>query len=65
FTISGRLIKTIKAYGITDTFVRIDWNGLDDEGDRLANGVYLYKVIASTIDGTYTSEALGKMAIIR
>ena len=65
FTISGRLIKTIKAYGVTDTFVRIDWNGLDDEGDRLANGVYLYKVIATTIDGTYTSEALGKMAVIR
>ena len=65
FTISGRLIKTIKAYGITDTFVKIDWDGLDDEGDRLANGVYLYKVIATTIDGAYSSEALGKMAVVR
>ncbi len=65
FTISGRLIKTIKAYGITDTFVKIDWNGLDDEGDRLANGVYLYTVTARTIDGKYTSEALGKMAVLR
>ncbi len=64
FTISGRLIKTIKAYGITDTFVKIDWNGLDDEGDRLANGVYLYTVTATTIDGKYTSEALGKMAVL-
>ncbi len=65
FTIGGRLIKTIKAYGITDTFVKVDWDGLDDEGDRLSNGVYLYKVIATTIDGTYTSEALGKMAVVR
>ncbi len=65
FTLSGRLIKTIKAYGITDTFVKIEWNGLDNEGDRLANGVYLYKVIATTLDGKYTSEALGKMAVVR
>ncbi len=65
FTISGRLIKTIKSYGITDTFVKVDWNGLDEEGDRLANGVYLYKVIVSTVDGAYTSEALGKMAVVR
>lgn len=65
FTISGRLIKAIYAYGLTGTFVRIDWNGLDEDGDRLANGVYLYKVIATTIDGEYTSSAIGRMAVVR
>ena len=65
FTISGRLIRTIHAYGLTGTFVRIDWNGLDEDGDRLANGVYLYKVIATTIDGQYTSSAIGRMAVVR
>ncbi|HUI30926.1 MAG TPA: type IX secretion system sortase PorU [Candidatus Acidoferrales bacterium] len=65
FTLSGRLIKTIQAYGLTDTFVKIDWNGLDDDGNRLANGVYLYKVIVSTVDGSQTSEAIGKMAVLR
>ncbi len=65
FTLSGRLIKTIKDYGTTGTFVRVDWNGLDEDGDRLANGVYLYKVIATTLDGAYTSEAVGRMAVVR
>ena len=68
FTLSGRLIKTIDYPGIitgNDTFVKIPWDGLDDDGNRLANGVYLYKVIASTVDGSQTSEALGKMAVLR
>lgn len=65
FTLSGRLIKTIHSYGITDNYVKISWDGLDDDGNMLANGVYLYKVIARTVDGAYTSEALGKMAVIR
>ncbi len=65
FTLSGRLIKTIQSYGLTGTFVRIDWNGLDEDGNRLAMGVYLYKVIATTVDGQYTSSAIGKMAVVR
>jgi hypothetical protein len=65
FTLSGRLIKTIHSYGITDNYVKIDWDGLDDDGNMLANGVYLYKVIARTVDGAYSSEALGKLAVIR
>ena len=65
FTLSGRLIKTILSYGQTETFVKIDWDGLDADGSRLANGVYLYKVIVSTIDGSQTSEAIGKMAVVR
>ncbi len=65
FTLSGRLIKTIRDYGTTGTFVKVDWNGLDDDGNRLANGVYLYKVIATTIDGAFTSEAIGRMAVVR
>ena len=65
FTLSGRLIKTILAYGLTETFVKIEWNGLDEDGNRLANGVYLYEVIVSTLDGSQTSEAIGKMAVLR
>ncbi|MCL4538375.1 MAG: hypothetical protein M1378_02015 [Bacteroidetes bacterium] len=45
--------------------MKIEWDGLDNEGDRLANGVYLYTVTAMTLDGKYASEALGKMAVIR
>ena len=65
FTLSGRLIKTIISYGQTDTFVKIDWDGLDDDGNRLANGVYLYEVIVTTVDGSQTSQAIGKLAVLR
>ncbi len=66
YTLSGRLIKTIAAPGLLDTFVKIEWDGLDDDGNRLANGVYLYKVIVtSAVDGSQTVEAIGKMAVLR
>jgi flagellar hook assembly protein FlgD len=48
-----------------DLFVRIPWDGRDRDGDEVANGVYLYKVVARTLDGRYTSEALGKLAKVR
>jgi len=48
FTISGRLVKTINQTIFTDGALRLDdcieWDGRDDYGDRLARGVYLYKV---------------------
>ena len=48
FTISGRLVKTIN--GITESsagsnFSRdFSWDGRDDFGDKVAKGVYVYKV---------------------
>ena len=48
YTISGRLVKTIQASIFSDGAIRrddcIEWDGRDDYGDRLARGVYLYKV---------------------
>jgi hypothetical protein len=43
YTVSGRLIKTLRAYAGLGQ-VQIAWDGLDEEGQRLANGVYLFKV---------------------
>ncbi len=65
YTVTGRLIHTIKRYGITDRFVKIDWDRRDSDGDEVGNGVYFYRVIAHTIDGKFTSEATGKLAIVR
>jgi flagellar hook assembly protein FlgD len=48
FTISGRLVKTIN--GITQStsgsnFSRdFSWDGRDDFGDKVAKGVYIYKI---------------------
>ncbi len=46
FTVSGKLVKTIEkdtyanGFRVTD----VNWDGRDDYGDRLARGVYLYKI---------------------
>jgi len=65
YTLAGRLIQTLGALSSGDLFVRVPWDGRDRDGDILANGVYLYKVIAKTADGRSSSEALGKLSIIR
>ncbi len=47
YTIAGRKIRTIELNrsNLQFGFNRIYWNGLDQDGDRIANGTYLYKVI--------------------
>ncbi|HTY37500.1 MAG TPA: type IX secretion system sortase PorU [Bacteroidota bacterium] len=65
YTVAGRLIQTIDAPSVSDRFVQIPWDGRDRDGSELANGVYLYRVIAKSFDRTSTSEALGKIAVLR
>uniref|UniRef100_A0A7C4TD42 T9SS type A sorting domain-containing protein n=1 Tax=candidate division WOR-3 bacterium TaxID=2052148 RepID=A0A7C4TD42_UNCW3 len=48
FTIAGRLIKTIPARFCNAGYNQIPWNGLDEYGNRLANGVYLVQVVAES-----------------
>jgi len=65
YTIAGRLIKVLEEKNINQKFVKINWDGRDDEGDRLANGTYLYKLIVKTTDGEYSESLIGKMAVIK
>ena len=65
YTVAGRLIKVLEDYDISDKFVRINWDGRDADGNLLANGVYLYKLIVKSVDGNYNKEALGKLAVVR
>lgn len=48
YTNSGKLVKTIEKSMISEGSIRkdncIEWDGLDDYGDQLARGVYIYKV---------------------
>jgi hypothetical protein len=64
FTIAGRLIKNIEEFSITDKFVKIDWDGRDEDGSTIANGTYLYKVIIKSIDGKSNQNVLGKLSVI-
>lgn len=57
FTIAGRLIKEIQVpasemkIGLNTVF----WDGKDADGDEIANGVYLYKLITKYKDKTKTT----------
>jgi hypothetical protein len=64
YTVAGRLIREIERFGISNKFVKVDWDGRDQNGDLLANGTYLYKVIVHSVDGQYSQSALGKLAKI-
>lgn len=80
-TISGQIIReitqdeigTMKIGKQISDFV---WDGTDQYGDRLANGVYLYRVIAKKADNTdyekidtgtdqYFNKGFGKLVIMR
>ncbi len=69
YTVSGRLVKTLNGMlPFSDGAVRqddcIEWNGLDDYGDQLARGVYLYRVRLrgqeETIEGEFEKLVLLK-----
>jgi len=65
YTIAGRLVQSLQQTSTGDRMVRLPWDGRDRDGDVLANGVYLYKLIVRTVDGRFTSESLGKMSVLR
>ena len=65
YTVAGRLIQILSSNSYPERFVQIPWDCRDRDGSKIANGTYLYKVVAKTVDGKYASEALGKMSIVR
>jgi flagellar hook assembly protein FlgD len=46
FSVSGRLVKTLQSSIATTGNIinHIEWDGLDDFGDRIGRGAYVYKV---------------------
>jgi hypothetical protein len=65
YTVAGRLIKVINTYGVHDKYVTIDWDGKDEDGSPIANGVYFYKVILKSTDDTFNQSVIGKLAVVR
>jgi hypothetical protein len=47
YTIAGRLIKeiTVPQSSLTVGFNHLFWDGRDEDGDEVANGVYFYKIV--------------------
>ncbi len=65
YTVAGRLIRKIEKYSVNERFVKVDWDGKDEDGNQIANGTYLYKIVINTVDGQYNKSVLGKLAVIR
>lgn len=67
FTVSGKLIKTInQSVQTTGNLSRsITWNGLDDFGNKIGKGVYIYKLKVKSTSNQLTSEKYEKLVILR
>lgn len=65
YTVSGRLIKELNKTNITDKFVSIEWDGKDSDGDGIANGTYIYKILIKTEDGSFSKSSIGKLAKLK
>ena len=59
YTVSGRLIKVIEQAGNDVGYNETFWDGTDDFGDEIANGVYFYKIQAK--DGSKRKEIIEKL----
>ncbi|MCS7074314.1 MAG: type IX secretion system sortase PorU, partial [Bacteroidia bacterium] len=59
FTLSGKLVKTIQStfYASSGLTNHIEWDGLDDFGDRIGRGVYVYQL---TVKVQRTGEQVSK-----
>lgn len=65
FTVTGKLVKSIFEDVNTCAYRSdgISWDGRDEYGDKLARGVYIYRLTVKTIDGK-TSEKIEKLYIL-
>ncbi|WP_343329164.1 type IX secretion system sortase PorU [Polaribacter staleyi] len=67
FTVSGKLIKTINQnIPNAETLVRsITWNGLDDFGNKIGKGVYVYKLKVKSTESNLVAEKYEKLVILQ
>jgi flagellar hook assembly protein FlgD len=69
YTVNGRKVHEMNGlagragYNPAPGDPAIEWDGRDEDGDEMANGVYLYRVRA--VSAGRTAEAIGKLVILR
>jgi parallel beta-helix repeat protein len=52
YNISGQLVKTLVAGRQEPGYYSVKWNGKDNQGKQVANGVYLYRLSAGAFSDT-------------
>lgn len=67
FTVAGKLIKTMRQMvQNTGTLSReITWNGLDDFGNKIGKGVYVYKLKVTAVNSQLTTEKYEKLVLLQ
>lgn len=65
YTISGKLVKTLQSTQLIEgnRSQPIPWDGLDDYGDKLGKGVYMYKLRVRNQNND-TAEVIEKLVIL-
>ncbi len=63
YTVTGRLIQELHGTSVMGYNDEIQWNGRDRDGDEIANGVYLYKIILR--EGQKKKTVIDKLVIMR
>ena len=68
YTLSGRLVRELTAADLEQPLSvgwnTLRWNGRDEDGDRVATGVYLYRVRIKGADQTFRGD-VEKVTVIR
>jgi len=67
FTVSGKLIKTLTQAVQSDGLLsrEISWNGLDDFGNKIGKGVYVYKLHVRSQISNAKAEKFEKLVILQ
>jgi hypothetical protein len=63
YTVAGRLIKVIDSASNQIGYNESYWDGSDEFGDEIANGVYFYKIIARA--GSEKTEIIERLVMMR
>ena len=63
FTPSGRLVYERLEAGLAPGYHQLAWDGRDAEGDKLANGVYIYRAVVGS--GGNRTEQTGRLVKLR
>ncbi len=62
YTVSGKVIKTID-FPASIGFNQVDWDLRDSDGDQIANGIYLYKLILN--DELVSETGIQKLVVLK
>jgi hypothetical protein len=62
YTVAGRLIKELPVAARIG-FNQVYWDGRDNDGENIANGIYLYKLIVE--DNNKTETSIQKLAVLK